>query len=68
MFFTLIGLIITLFYAIWIGNLVKFGVKTATRIAIATEASAHNTALLVEMAQARASALGFDAVARELAL
>jgi hypothetical protein len=64
---TLIGFILTIIYIIWLNRLISFGVKTAARIAVATEASAYNTALLVEMAQARASQLGYDAVARELA-
>jgi predicted Na+-dependent transporter len=65
--FTIISLIIGFFYILWLNSLIRFGVKTASRIAVATEASARNTAILVEMAQARASNLGFDAVARELA-
>jgi hypothetical protein len=72
----IIGFIITILYIIWLNKLISFGVKTATRIAIASEASAANTALLVQMAQARSSVppplptshVGYDVVARELGL
>jgi low affinity Fe/Cu permease len=62
----LISFILAIIYVIWLGRLINFGIKTAMRIATATEASARNTAILVEMAHARASHLGYDAVAREL--
>jgi hypothetical protein len=62
----IIGLFMALLYFLWLSNLISSGFRLAKRIAVATEASAANTALLVEMAQARASHLGFEAVAREL--
>jgi hypothetical protein len=62
-----IGFFMALLYFLWLSNLISSGFRLAKRIAMATEASAANTALLVEMAQARASHLGYDAVARELA-
>jgi hypothetical protein len=64
---SIIAFILAIIYVVWLNRLISFGVKTAMRIATATEASARNTAILVEMAQARAGHLGYDAVARELA-
>jgi hypothetical protein len=69
---TIIGFILTIIYLIWLTSLINFGVKTATRIAIASEATAANMAILVSklgpppLPQQSASELGFDAVANAL--
>jgi hypothetical protein len=44
----LISLILTILYVIWLSRLISFGVRTATRIADASEASAASLAVLVE--------------------
>jgi hypothetical protein len=70
----IIGIILTIIYIIWLGRLIEFGVKTATRIAVASEQSAANTAMLVALVQAQlkpppslpAEEIGLSAVEREL--
>jgi hypothetical protein len=63
-----IGFILTIFYVIWLTSLINFGVTTAARIAVATEATAAAMALIVARMPPPlpASDLGYDAVAREL--
>jgi hypothetical protein len=69
---TIISFIIAIIYFIWLSQLISFGVKTATRIAVASEATAANMAILVArlgpppLPQQSASELGFDAVANAL--
>jgi hypothetical protein len=57
---TLISFILAILYFIWLSNLIKFGVTTATRIAVASEAAALSTAALYHAlspeAKARAEA------------
>jgi hypothetical protein len=44
----IIGLILTIIYIVWLNRLIKFGIVTATRIAVASEISAANLAVLVQ--------------------
>jgi hypothetical protein len=66
----LLSFILTIVYVIWLGRLISFGVRTATRIAVATEATAASMALIVSRLPPPplpASDIGYDAVERELA-
>jgi hypothetical protein len=68
----IITIVLTLIYIIWLNRLIDFGKKIATRIAIASEITAANTALIVSrlgpaLPQTDLVAqLGYDAVAQEL--
>jgi hypothetical protein len=43
----ILSIILTIIYVIWITRLINFGIETAKRIALASEVSAENLAILV---------------------
>jgi hypothetical protein len=49
----LILFFLTILYMIWLNRLIRFGVRTATRIADACEANARHTAMLVAVVKAQ---------------
>ena len=49
----IIAIIVTILYVIWLNRLIKFAVKTATRIAVASEATAANLEFIVRRLENR---------------
>jgi hypothetical protein len=63
----IIAIILTISYVIWLNRLIRFGVKTAARIAVATEASAKNLEYLAQTLHDREiERLGLGAVEQSL--